>query len=130
MANSLLAQWSKAIRDRDGRCMNCGITEGLHAHHILPKSTHPELIFDLSNGKALCYVCHKAEHERNRLPRLRGDMKPQRRSLLRQIGWLEEENKELKRINKELNSKVAHCRRGSCDAALDLLKKMQWQQSV
>ena len=46
-------EWSKAVRDRDGKCQECGKTTDLHAHHIKPKSTHPELALVLENGKTL-----------------------------------------------------------------------------
>lgn len=79
-----LAQWSKDVRDRDGKCLNCGATEGLHAHHIKPKSRYPELILDFDNGKTLCYVCHKREHEANRAPRIRS-AKPNRNTLIAKL---------------------------------------------
>lgn len=31
----------------------------LESHHIRPKSIFPELAYDLSNGIALCSVCHR-----------------------------------------------------------------------
>jgi 5-methylcytosine-specific restriction endonuclease McrA len=34
----------------------------MHAHHIKPYQTHPELRFEVSNGETLCYRCHWAEH--------------------------------------------------------------------
>lgn len=84
-----LKEWSAQVRERDGKCMDCGSINDLHAHHIKHKVTHPELILDLSNGKTLCYRCHKAEHERNRPPRIRSD-KPNRKTLLKQIAYLED----------------------------------------
>lgn len=90
MKKLTLVEWSKIIRNRDEKCLHCGKTEGLHAHHIKPKSTHPELALDLSNGITLCYSCHKQEHERNRQQRIRSST-PQRRTMLKKIAQLEEE---------------------------------------
>ena len=52
--------WSKAVRERDGnKCLMCGKTEFLHAHHWLFRKGHSlALAFDVRNGAALCYGCH------------------------------------------------------------------------
>lgn len=110
MAKYTIRQWSKEIRDRDGKCLECGRTEDLHAHHIKPRSTHPELSFELSNGKTLCYGCHKAEHERNRPVRVRSN-KPQRNTLARQNAYLLLRIEELKREVKLL--------KGGCQIDVD-----------
>lgn len=56
-------QWRKAVLARDGhRCVECGATSNLQAHHIRQWSEFPELRFDLSNGKTLCLDCHCARH--------------------------------------------------------------------
>lgn len=83
-----LREWSKQVKLRDGKCTDCGSTHDLHAHHIKHKQTNPELKLDLENGKTLCYRCHKAEHERNRPPRIRSS-RPQRRTLQKRIDYLE-----------------------------------------
>lgn len=51
-------QWADAVKTRDGGCVVCGSIEGLAAHHIKPRATHPELARDLDNGAALCNRCH------------------------------------------------------------------------
>ena len=79
-----LRDWSAFIRQRDARCTQCGRTEDLHAHHIKPKSTHPELKLDPNNGTTLCYRCHKQEHERARPPRIRSSNQS-KKTLLKQI---------------------------------------------
>jgi hypothetical protein len=83
-----LADWSRQVRERDGRCMDCGSVEDLHAHHIKPKSTHPDLKLDVANGKTLCYRCHKQEHERARSTRIRAKA-PHRKTMLKRIAELE-----------------------------------------
>ena len=104
--SSKLQLWSAAVRERDIKCVQCGAKEDLHAHHIKPKSTHPDLILDLSNGMTLCYRCHKAEHEKNRLPRLSRASKPQRRMLQREIYYLHEELQKRELIIIELQDKL------------------------
>lgn len=105
-------EWAKLVKQRDGQCMDCGKTTDLHAHHVLHRSTNPELTLELDNGKTLCYTCHKAEHERNRPPRIRSK-RPQRRTLEAIIKRLELDNAnqrceldELKKINSKLIERV------------------------
>lgn len=79
-------KWFHRVIDRDTKCINCGATKGLDAHHIVPIAkiigtilhdhefatdaekfefviAHP-LIMDvnLDNGICLCRVCHKQIH--------------------------------------------------------------------
>lgn len=69
--------WSKAVRARDGRCLKCGSTELLEAHHTREFAhvlrdcgvknredarRHAVILFDLNIGKTLCRPCHSAEH--------------------------------------------------------------------
>lgn len=52
-------QWTRAVRRRDGdACRACGQTIPLHAHHIRPRNTYPELALELDNGITLCANCH------------------------------------------------------------------------
>ena len=55
-------EWRTTVLRRDNyTCQLCGIRGGkLQADHILAWSTHPELRFELSNGRTLCVPCHKA----------------------------------------------------------------------
>jgi 5-methylcytosine-specific restriction endonuclease McrA len=40
-------------------CQHCGITGvKMHAHHIKPYASHPELRLVVSNGLTLCEPCH------------------------------------------------------------------------
>lgn len=57
-----LAEWSRAVRERDGCCQKCGATKALGAHHIKPKAEFPELRLDVSNGQTLCHNCHMEHH--------------------------------------------------------------------
>lgn len=56
--------WARAVISRDGgKCQRCGRGDiELHAHHIKPYETHPELRWEISNGLTLCCLCHWAEH--------------------------------------------------------------------
>lgn len=58
--------WRSAVLRRDGRaCQRCGATNKLHAHHIKPWATYPELRYVVENGITLCQACHSAEHSAN-----------------------------------------------------------------
>jgi 5-methylcytosine-specific restriction endonuclease McrA len=53
-------EWRKSVYRRDGfRCVICGESHILEAHHILPKRTNPELVFSIDNGITLCKKHHK-----------------------------------------------------------------------
>lgn len=54
-------EWRRAVLKRDCyTCQMCGSVKQLEADHIFPWSTHPELRFDVSNGRTLCNTCHKS----------------------------------------------------------------------
>lgn len=55
-------KWRAEVLKRDGRCLNCGSTEKLVAHHIKPFAEFPEYRFDVNNGITLCDSCHKRLH--------------------------------------------------------------------
>lgn len=56
-------KWSEDVRARDGhKCVECGATGKLHAHHIKPWKNNPELRWDVSNGATLCPPCHQKAH--------------------------------------------------------------------
>ena len=57
-----LSDWSEAVRNRDGVCVDCGADQNLHAHHIKLKSEFPELALDLDNGVCVCRSCHAKRH--------------------------------------------------------------------
>jgi len=64
---SALSKWRIAVKRRDERrCRHCGSTDDLHAHHIMQRSSHPELAYDVENGITLCKSCHVEEHRRMR----------------------------------------------------------------
>lgn len=71
--------WRSAVlKKADHKCQKCGIAHRhvcdccgqkvvIHAHHIKPFSLFPSLRLDVSNGIALCVMCHWKEHrEQNR----------------------------------------------------------------
>lgn len=50
---------SEVVRLRDGRCLMCGATEGLQAHHfIITKGASTKHRWDTRNLISLCYPCH------------------------------------------------------------------------
>lgn len=53
--------WRRSVFERDNfTCQHCGVRGGeLHADHIKPFATHPQLRTDLSNGRTLCVSCHR-----------------------------------------------------------------------
>lgn len=53
--------WREAVFARDNyTCQFCRIRGGvLHPDHIKPFSSHPDLRFELSNGRTLCASCHR-----------------------------------------------------------------------
>lgn len=57
--------WRRQIVQRDGRCLRCGSTDDLAAHHVLAYRDHPEVRFDLNNGATLCGGCHRAFHRQH-----------------------------------------------------------------
>lgn len=59
--------WRDAVFARDNwtciqcrRCRKPGDRVVLNADHIKPFAMHPELRFDVDNGRTLCTECHKA----------------------------------------------------------------------
>ena len=52
-------EWRDAVFGLFGRqCILCGHGGNLHAHHVRPVNTYPELAFDPKNGAPLCGNCH------------------------------------------------------------------------
>lgn len=50
--------WANAVKDRDERrCVICGDTERLNAHHIIVRENH-ETKLDVMNGLSLCPTHH------------------------------------------------------------------------
>lgn len=65
--NYAYRSWRGRVLKRDGfRCQQCGSTEDLNVHHIMPFAQYPELRFEVSNGITLCESCHKEHHRKER----------------------------------------------------------------
>ena len=55
--------WSDKVKQKDGmKCVKCGSTENLQAHHIKPSFLYPECRNDVDNGVTLCFSCHHRQH--------------------------------------------------------------------
>lgn len=55
--------WAEKVKQKDGmRCVLCGETHQLQAHHIKPTYLYPEYRNDVNNGVTLCSSCHQAQH--------------------------------------------------------------------
>lgn len=58
--------WSQCVRLRDKKCIVCGSTETLQAHHCLVRAALSlRTRFIPENGVTLCYRCHLIEIHKN-----------------------------------------------------------------
>lgn len=58
-------EWAVAVKRRDGyKCVACGATGKLHAHHVISWRKDASKRFDVDNGISLCIPCHQKEHAR------------------------------------------------------------------
>jgi len=67
----LLKKWAKKIYKKyNYTCARCGYKaekikgtwrskRRIEAHHVLPKSKYPKLVYSVQNGVCLCEVCHR-----------------------------------------------------------------------
>ena len=52
-------QWRRSVLKRDNySCINCGSQNKLNADHIVPVVEDESLVFEISNGRTLCWSCH------------------------------------------------------------------------
>lgn len=56
---------SKLLYEK-GKCEICGLDHHLHVHHILLRSSNPELVMDEENLMVLCKDCHKKIHNKDK----------------------------------------------------------------
>lgn len=54
-------EWSLKVRARDERCLKCGRTQNLAAHHFVRRSVKSTRLM-LENGITLCPSCHVFSH--------------------------------------------------------------------
>ena len=58
--NKALKLWKIAVKMRDeNKCVVCGDTRMLNAHHIQSSRMWPELRYDIDNGVSVCPKHHK-----------------------------------------------------------------------
>ena len=56
--------WAQAVKSRDNyKCISCGATENLEAHHIVEKYINPSLKQSVNNGVTLCRKRHRTIHK-------------------------------------------------------------------
>jgi hypothetical protein len=60
-----MREWEQAIFTRDNfTCQSCGAVDvHLVAHHLKGFTKHPDIGFNLDNGKTLCEKCHRKAHK-------------------------------------------------------------------
>jgi hypothetical protein len=60
LKKALDVAWAVAVKARDGnRCLMCGKTANLHAHHwLIRKARSIGIRWEVDNGATLCYYCH------------------------------------------------------------------------
>ena len=71
-------RWIKAVKVADKKCVFCGSTENLQAHHVLKWESFPEHRNEIGNGLTVCVTCHLRIHTKGGVygrSRLRGDFK-------------------------------------------------------
>ena len=57
--------WRLAVLKKDGfKCVKCGCTTGLQAHHIYSWKYYLDQRFNIDNGLTVCTECHKEIHNR------------------------------------------------------------------
>lgn len=61
-----LYYFAREVRIRDNhKCVQCGKTRHLTAHHLFNKAKYPSLQYNISNGVSLCFNCHAELHRLN-----------------------------------------------------------------
>lgn len=64
--STTLTNWAYQVKKRDGyRCVICGNVDDLEAHHVIPVSVDPTLMYIMGNGLTLCHKCHRKVHEKD-----------------------------------------------------------------
>ena len=56
--------WRSRIVGRDPRCLKCGSTDRLHAHHLEGYASNPQKREHPDNGATMCSACHMDFHVR------------------------------------------------------------------
>ena len=62
-------EWRKSVFQVYGKkCLMCLDEENIHAHHTIPFSERPDLVYDVSNGAPFCGWCHRMLHAKHCRP--------------------------------------------------------------
>lgn len=59
----MMREFNLAVKG-ETNCRACGSGEFVNAHHTIPRSTAPNLRYDILNCLPLCSVCHTKWHRR------------------------------------------------------------------
>lgn len=55
--------WAKAVKVKSGgRCELCFSSKATESHHVISRR-HKAVRWDVSNGVALCFECHREVHD-------------------------------------------------------------------
>lgn len=64
--NKKYKMWQTMVFERDGyKCIWCSSKEQIEADHIKRWSEHPELRYNVDNGRTLCIKCHNKIRNEN-----------------------------------------------------------------
>lgn len=105
-----ISDWATEIKNRDGRCVICKTKQDLEAHHVFHVNPHDKIYYATNNGVALCKSCHDKYHQKFGV-----DCSIKNLLILqRDIGdkytkRLKKENKQLKRVIKNMQKVLGYC---------------------
>ena len=57
-------RFAKLYKQLNPYCAHCGLL-GQELHHIQPRATHPQLMYDYDNLLHLCHDCHTQHHRKH-----------------------------------------------------------------
>lgn len=93
-------KWAEAVRERDGKCLVCGASNGLESHHVIELAVIVSLrgvrnrddaracaeLWDIANGETICQQCHCKKHGRKYTPTGSGRRANKRKNVQQNAG--------------------------------------------